>query len=53
MNYYRPLLTDDGLTFSVDGLIIDFYLSNPIDRETLSKILSTLDLNYAVIVRHW
>lgn len=53
MNYYRPLLTDDGLTLSIDGLIIDYYLSNPADRETLSKILSTLDLNYAVNIRHW
>lgn len=53
MNYYRPLLTDDGLTLSVDGLIIEYYLSNPADRETLSKILSTLDLKYAVNIRHW
>lgn len=34
-------------------LIIDYYLSNPADRETLSKILSTLDLKYAVNIRHW
>lgn len=53
MNYYYPLLTDDGLTLSVDGLIIDYYLGNPADREALSKILCTLDMNYAVNIRHW
>ncbi len=53
MNYFRPVITDDGLTLSIDGLIIDYYLSNPADREELSKILSTLDLNYAVNIRHW
>lgn len=53
MQYYRPIITDDGLTLSIDGLIIDYYLSNPAERETLSKILSTLDLNYAVNIRHW
>jgi len=53
MNYFRPVITDDGLTLSIDGLIIDYYLSNPTDREELSKILSTLDLNYAVNIRHW
>lgn len=53
MNYYRPIITDDGLTLSLDGLIIDYYLSNPADREELSKILSTLDLKYAINVRHW
>ena len=53
MNYFRPVLTDDGLTLSIDGLIIDYYLGNPADREALSKILSTLDLHYAVNIRHW
>lgn len=53
MQYHRPIYTDDGLTLSVDGLIIDYYISSPLDRDEFAKILSTLDINYAVAVRHW
>lgn len=53
MQYHRPIYTDDGLTLSVDGLIIDYHISNPSDRDEFSKIISTLDIHYAVAVRHW
>lgn len=53
MNYYRPLQTPDGLTLSIDGLVIDYYLSDPKDRDELAQMLSELDFRYAVNSRHW
>lgn len=53
MDYYRPIYTNDGLTLSIDGLVIDYYMSNPKDRNEFAKMLSTLDLRYAVNSRHW
>lgn len=53
MDYYRPINTNDGLTLSIDGLVIDYYMSNPKDRDEFAKMLSTLDLRYAVNTRHW
>lgn len=53
MDYYRPINTNDGLTLSIDGLVIDYYMSNPQDRDELAQMLSTLDLRYAVNSRHW
>lgn len=53
MDYYRPISTNDGLTLSIDGLILDYYLSNPKDRDEFAKMLSALDLRYAVNSRHW
>ena len=53
MDYYRPIYTNDSLTLSIDGLVIDYYMSNPKDRDEFAKMLSTLDLRYAVNSRHW
>lgn len=53
MDYYRPIYTNDSLTLSIDGLVIDYYMSDPKDRDELARILSTLDLHYAVNSRHW
>lgn len=53
MDYYRPINTNDGLTLSIDGLVIDYYMSNPKDRDEFAKMLSALDLRYAVNTRHW
>lgn len=53
MDYYRPIYTNDGLTLSVDDLVIDYYMSNPKDRDEFAQMLSTLDLRYAVNSRHW
>lgn len=53
MDYYRPINTNDGLTLSIDGLVIDYYMSNPKGRDEFAKMLSTLDLRYAVNSRHW
>lgn len=53
MDYYRPIYTNDGLTLSIDGLVIDYYMSNPKDRDEFAKMLSTLDLRYAVNTRRW
>lgn len=53
MDYYRPIHTDDGLTLSIDGLVIDYYMSNSRDRDELAKLLSNLDLQYAVNSRSW
>ena len=53
MDYYRPINTNDGLTLSIDGLVIDYYMSDPKDRDEFVKMLSALDLRYAVNSRHW
>ena len=53
MEYYRPISTDDGLTLSIDGLVIDYHIGNAAERDELVRLLSTLDLRYAVNIRHW
>lgn len=53
MEYYRPISTDDGLTLSIDGLVIDYHIGNAAERDELACLLSTLDLRYAVNIRHW
>lgn len=53
MDYYRPVYADDGLTLSIDGLIIDYHMGSSKDREEFAQMLSALDLRYAVNSRHW
>lgn len=53
MNYFRPITTADGLTVSVDNIIIDYHIGNQRDRDELARILSDLDMKFAVRIRHW
>lgn len=53
MNYFRAITTADGLTISVDNIIIDYHISSQRDRDELAHILSDLDMKFAVRLRHW
>lgn len=53
LSYYRPTLTEENLTLSIDNVVLDLYISLPEAREKLMKLLSVLPIQYACDVIHW
>lgn len=51
--YHSPLKSNDGLIYSVDNIVMDFYISNPAARSALVAMLDNLPIQYAVEVTHW
>lgn len=50
--YYRPIRRDD-LTLSIDGVILDLLMSDPVAREQLMRLLDDLPIKYTADVVHW
>lgn len=53
LQYYNPLCTNDGLTLSVDNIVIDFWITNPVKRDMLAYLLRKIEEVYTVSVAHW
>ena len=41
------------MTFSIDNLVMDLYISSPVARDELMVLLDKLPITYAVEVLHW
>lgn len=53
MEYYRPIQTNEGVTLSIDKMVVDYYISNPDARDELMTLLGNMPLCYYVEVRNW
>lgn len=52
LKYYAPLRVG-SLTFSIDSVVMDLYVSSLPARDCLMALLDKLPINYAVAVKHW
>lgn len=53
LRYYNAVSTRDGLTASIDNVVLDVYISRPEARDRFMKLLSEIELRYSVTVVHW
>ena len=53
LHYHNPIRTKDNLTFSIDNVVLDFYISRPEAREQLMTLMDRLPIKYAVDVVYW
>ena len=53
LQYHNLITAKNGLTLSVDNIVLDLYISAPAARTALMKLLDALPMRYAVEVTHW
>lgn len=53
LSYFNPIQTENGLTLSVDRLVIDYYVGSPLKREAFSAFIFRLPLHYNVDTQLW